>query len=168
MFINKRIQWGLFALALAMSLSSLYFEFVVGLLPCPLCVVQRLAIFCMTIFLLFKLLSTNKKLYCSFSILSALMATLGIFFAGRQVYLQSLPADKAPACGPSIDMLIKYFPLQDIVKALFYGTGDCAKVEWTFLGGSIAFWSLLAFIFFAYCFLGEFWMRHRAQINSHK
>ena len=155
MFKDRRFQWFLFTVALSLSLASLYFEFIVGLVPCPLCIMQRLAIFSLTALLLFKLLFSNKKLRCAFAAICLLISFTGLFFASRQVYLQSLPADKVPACGPSLEMLMKYFPTQDVIHALFYGTGNCAKVDWTFLSLSMAFWSMLAFIGFVIALFGE-------------
>ena len=155
MFKNRRFQWFLFAVALSLSLASLYFEFIIGLAPCPLCIMQRFAVFVLTITLFFKLLFSSKKLRCGFAIGALFISFTGLFFASRQVYLQSLPADKVPACGPSLEMLMKYFPTQDLIHALFYGTGSCAKIDWTFGGASIAFWSMLAFIGFIIALLGE-------------
>jgi disulfide bond formation protein DsbB len=163
LILDKRLQWGLFVLALTISLASLYFEFIVGLLPCPLCIMQRLAAFLLTIFLLLKLLVTKDVIRKVMAGLSMFSAFLGTFFAVRQVYLQSLPENEVPACGPSLDMLIQYFPMQDILRALFYGTGDCAKVDWTFLGGSMAFWSMLAFVFFSVCLILEALARRKQQ-----
>lgn len=156
MFIlNSRVQWLLFCLAVIVSVVSIYFEFGMNLLPCPLCIMQRLAIFMISLLLLFKLLISNKKARCILSVLALFTSLLGLFFASRQVYLQHLPPGQAPACGPSLDMLIQYFPVGDVLHALFYGTGDCAKVTWTFLGGSIAFWSMLLFALFVFVFSFE-------------
>jgi disulfide bond formation protein DsbB len=161
MFVDRRFQWFLFTIALSLSLASLYFELVVGLAPCPLCIMQRVAVFFLTFLLLFKLLFTNKKLRGVFSALALLVSFTGLFFASRQVYLQSLPSDKVPACGPSLEILMKYFPAQDVMHALFYGTGNCAKVDWTFLGASMAFWSMLVFVGFVIALLGEAYSRFK-------
>lgn len=168
MFMDRRLHWLMFFGALALSLSSLYFEFVVGLKPCPLCIMQRLAIFLLTLCLLLKVVLPNKKVRCGFAISSLFFSLFGLFFAVRQVYLQSLPASKVPACGPSLEMLMKYFPWQDTVHALFYGSGDCAKIDWTFLGGSMAFWSMIAFIGFASFIFAEFIQRYALMQSKHK
>lgn len=145
----------LFLMALSVSVASLYFEFVLKLMPCPLCIMQRLAVFLLTISLFGWWYSKREKWQKLFIAISLIFSSGGIFFASRQLYLQSLPADQVPACGPSLDFLIQYFPLQDIVHALFYGTGDCAKVKWTFLGGSLAFWSCMLFCFFTMVLLSQ-------------
>ncbi len=165
MFRDRRFQWLLFAVALSLGLASLYFEFIIGLVPCPLCIMQRFAVFALTVCLLLKLLFTNKKLRCGFAAGALFLSFTGLFFAARQVYLQSLPADKVPACGPSLEMLMKYFPAQDVVHALFYGTGNCAKIDWTFLGGSMAFWSMLAFIGFAISLFGEAYLSRKKPLK---
>ena len=164
MFMDRRLHWLMFFGALALSLSSLYFEYIVGLVPCPLCIKQRICIFLLTLFLLLKLIVPNKKLRCGFAFASLFFSVVGLFFASRQVYLQSLPASDVPACGPSLEMLMKYFPWQDTMHALFYGSGDCAKIDWTFLGGSMAFWSLIAFAGFAIFLIAE--ARQRSHIPT--
>ncbi|MFT6431682.1 MAG: disulfide bond formation protein DsbB [Halopseudomonas sp.] len=78
----------------------------------------------------------------------AFFALLGAAVAGRQVWLQHQPSDQLPSCLPSLDYMIDVLPLQDIMRMLFSGTADCAKVDWTFLGLSIAEGTLLAFIAF--------------------
>jgi len=78
--------------------------------------------------------------------LAALFAAGGIAAAGRQVWLQHLPADKVPACGPDLFFMLDHFSLSQTISKLFAGTGECAVVDWTFLGLSIAEWSLAWFV----------------------
>jgi disulfide bond formation protein DsbB len=78
--------------------------------------------------------------------LAALFAAGGIATAGRQVWLQHLPADKVPACGPDLFFMLDNFPLTQTLTKLFAGSGECAVVDWTFLGLSIAEWSLAWFV----------------------
>jgi disulfide bond formation protein DsbB len=84
----------------------------------------------------------NGRLQCFF-------ACAGLFFALRQLWLQSLPAGTAPACMPGLDILIRYFPWQDVAHALLWGSGDCAESTWNFLGISMAGWSAVYFSFMA-------------------
>jgi len=72
----------------------------------------------------------------------------GIGLASRQLWLQSLPEDQVPACGPGLDYMLEVLPWQEIITVMLQGTGDCAKVQWTFLGLSIPGWTLLCFIGF--------------------
>ncbi len=77
--------------------------------------------------------------------LAAFFALGGAAAAGRQVWLQHLPPDKVPQCGPDLFFMLENFPLSRTLKTLVAGTGECAVVDWTFLGLSIAEWSLLWF-----------------------
>ncbi len=126
---------------------ALYLEHVVGLQPCPLCVVQRV---CVILFGLFALLAavhgpgrTGSRLY---AVLLLLFAGAGFGTAARQVWLQSVPADQLPACLPPLDYLMDALPFQEIVRVVLHGSADCAEVTWTLFGLSLPHWSLLAFV----------------------
>ena len=75
-----------------------------------------------------------------------LFAAAGAGIAGRQIWLQSVPADELPACLPSLDYMLEALPFQEIVGLLLHGTAECAKISWTLFGMSIPEWSLLAFV----------------------
>jgi disulfide bond formation protein DsbB len=96
-------------------------------------------------------LTTARRL----AFLQGLLAGLGLFFAGRQLWIQSLPSEQVPACMPGLDVLIRYFPLQDVLRALLWGTGECGEVAWHWLGLSMPAWSAL---FFAAFLLTAFWI----------
>ena len=72
-----------------------------------------------------------------------------VFFSGRQLYLQNLPADQVPACGPSLEFILETFPLSEAIGILLRGDGNCAEVAWTFMGLSIPGWTLVVFVGFA-------------------
>jgi disulfide bond formation protein DsbB len=61
--------------------------------------------------------------------------------------------------------MIASFPLERVIPMLFSGSGDCAKVDWTFLGLTIANWSFLVFIGMALLALALFvaLLRRRAR-----
>lgn len=73
-------------------------------------------------------------------------AILGGSFSSRQLWLQSLPPDQVPACGPALDYLFENFPLMEVLSVMLRGDGNCAEVSWTFLSISIPGWTLVAFI----------------------
>ena len=123
-----------------------YLQYVDGLEPCPLCMTQRICFYLVGIFALASLFNVRSVLYRRTSnALVALSAITGLLVAGRQLWLQSLPEDQVPACGPNFDYIIQTFPLSEAVAIMFKGNGNCAEVDWTFLGLSIAGWAFIAF-----------------------
>jgi disulfide bond formation protein DsbB len=115
-----------------------------GLEPCPLCQVQRGFYYVAGFFFLVGAL--HGRFFPAYGLLAGLFALGGAAVAGRQVWLQHLPADKVPACGPDLAFMFKNLPLSNALQKLFAGSGECAVVDWTFLGLSIAEWSLLFFL----------------------
>ena len=146
-FSNRQL-FALGALACAGLLAFGYFlQYVRGLEPCPLCLVQRGFFYAVMLVLLAGALhgpaGTGRKVY---GIIAALFALGGAAIASRQVWLQHLPPDKVPQCGPDLYFMLENFPLSQTLQKLVTGTGECAVVDWTFLGGSIAEWSLAWFV----------------------
>lgn len=86
---------------------------------------------------------TGFRIYAG---LAAIAALGGASISVRHVWLQHLPPDEVPACGPGIDYMFENFPLGDLLHAMLNGTGDCAKVDWTLLGLSMPVWVLICFI----------------------
>jgi protein dithiol:quinone oxidoreductase len=146
--LTSRLAFGLGAAACALLLAYGYFlQHVQGLEPCPLCLVQRFFFYLVMGVLLIGALHgparPGTKVYAG---LAVLFAAGGIAAAGRQVWLQHLPADKVPQCGPDLAFMLDNFPLSRTLQSLVKGTGECAVVDWTFLGLSIAEWSLAWFV----------------------
>ena len=141
--MNFRIASAAAAAACAALLGYAYYlQYVVGLDPCPLCLVQRG--FFYAVMAAFAVAALHpRRIYPA---LAALFALGGIAAAGRQVWLQHLPPERVPACGPDLYFMLENFPLTRTLSTLIKGTGECAVVDWTFLGLSIAEWSLLWFI----------------------
>ncbi|HHT0592576.1 TPA: disulfide bond formation protein B [Legionella anisa] len=151
----RKIQTFNAMLTVFVLFASFYFQYMVGLAPCPLCIMQRLCVF-LLLAVMGLSFQTLKRAHI-ISLLQAIIACAGLYFSLRQLWLQSLPAGEAPACMPSLDILIRYLPWQDVAKALFWGTGDCAEVSWHMLGISMPGWVAIYFLFMALmgCFL--FW-----------
>ena len=127
-----------------------YLQFAQGLEPCPLCIFQRLAFIVTALFALIGLIHGPGIRWSRFyNTLITLSAITGASIAGRQVWLQHLPPDQVPACGPGLDYMLDVFPLSETVKMVFTGSGECAEVSWTFLTLSIAEWSLICFTLLA-------------------
>lgn len=121
-----------------------------GLEPCPLCWLQRFAFMAVAAVALVAFLHNPGDIGGRvYGFLLALSAGIGVGLAGRQLWLQSLPEDQVPACGGSVDFMLQMFPLMDVLAMAIKGTGDCAKVVWTFLGLSIPGWTAVFFTLIA-------------------
>ncbi len=136
----------IFLASLGLIIAALYFQHVLGLPPCYLCITQRVFVILVGAIGLLAFLHnpgrTGQRCYHALLILSA---ATGGFFSGKQLWLQSLPEDQVPACGPPPDYLFDAFPFQEALAMLLRGDGNCAKVHWTFLDISMPGWVLLAF-----------------------
>jgi len=131
------------ALCGALLAGALVMEHVFELIPCPLCLMQRVWFFMAGLAAVAGLLHNPR--WGIYPLLTALAALVGGGFAVRQLWLQSLPADQVPACAPNINYMIDEFPASEVLLAMTRGTGDCAAVDWSLLGISIAGWALLGF-----------------------
>lgn len=123
---------------------GLYLQHVVGLEPCPMCIVQRYALVLIALVAALTGSSNGKSFHIAGSGLLLLIAGFGGFVAARQSWLQWYPPEVV-SCGRDFYGMIETFPLKRAVPMIFKGGGDCTKIDWTFLGGSIANWSFLCF-----------------------
>lgn len=125
---------------------SLYFQYVKDLQPCPLCLMQRACVLLLIVTSLIAVFFGNKEKRFIFS-LQCILVLCGIYFAARQLWLQSLPASEVASCLPGLDILVRYFPWQDILHALLFGAADCGEVTWRWWGISMANWAMMYFLF---------------------
>lgn len=124
-----------------------YAQFGLGLEPCPLCIFQRLTLLGLGVVFLLATLHNPKGWGArAYGVLSGLVAAIGAIIAARHVWLQRLPPEEAPRCGPGLDYLLQTLPLNELVREVLTGSGECAKVDWTLLGWSIPEWTLLLFL----------------------
>jgi len=123
-----------------------YLDGVLGLEPCPLCMSQRVFLLASGLFTLAAVLQnpapTGLKIYAA---LAALAAAVGAAIAARHVWLQYLPEDQVPACGPNLEYMLETLPFSDTLRLVLMGDGNCAEVVWTLLGLSIPEQALLFF-----------------------
>jgi disulfide bond formation protein DsbB len=150
-------RWALAALFLAGGMigGAQFMEHVLKLDPCPLCLMQRLwTLFAGIIVLVALTHEPRNRIYPS---LVLLCSVVGGGFSLRQLWLQSLPPDAVPSCGPDMGYMLEVFPMSQILTAMTFGTGNCAKVTWSLLGISIAGWALVGFVALAGATI--FWWR---------
>jgi disulfide bond formation protein DsbB len=133
--------------AAAMLFARVYLEAHLGLEACPLCMTQRLFVVLWGVLALLAALhnpgATGARVYTG---LCALSAYVGALVSARHIWLQHLPEDQVPACGPPLDYLLENFPLQDAINTMLMGDGNCAETVWTFLGLSIPEQTFLVFL----------------------
>ncbi len=142
----RKTNFLIFIVCTLMMLAAAYMEHVMKMIPCSLCITQRGFVVLTGLLALAAALHnpavTGKRVYAVLGIISPI---LGACFAGRQLWLQSLPADQVPACGPGLAYMFEVFPFMDALKLLLQGDGNCAHVD-KILGLSLALWTLIAFI----------------------
>jgi disulfide bond formation protein DsbB len=123
-----------------------YFQYYLQLDPCPLCILQRVVVMTIAGVLLVATVHNPKgwgiRVY---GLLLTLVAATGAAIAGRHVWLQNLPPEQVPECGPGLDYILDVFPLNEALQMVLHGSGECARVLWQFLGLSIPGWTLVAF-----------------------
>lgn len=143
---NKRLLNLAGALACAgMMAFALYSQHVLLLDPCPLCILQRLAVIALGVTFLLAAIhgpqETGARIYAIFC---GLFSAFGAAVAGWHVRLQNLPADEVPSCGPGLEYMVDNFPLSDVLSMVLKGSGECAEVSWRFLGLTMPTWVLIS------------------------
>ena len=133
------------AACVALLAFGMYLQHVQGLEPCPMCIVQRYALVLVAVCTGLASLKGSKGWWMSFGILALAASGFGAFVAARQTWLQWYPPEFA-SCGRDFYGMIENYPVSRAIPMIFRGSGDCAAVDWTFLGGSIANWSFVCFV----------------------
>ena len=132
---------------IAMAFAVLFLQQALALAPCPLCITQRVFVMLVGLFALLAFVhnpqGVGRRIY---GVLCTLAAIGGGAVAGRHVWLQSLPEDQAPACGPSLEYMLETLPLSETFALVMMGDGNCAETQWSFLGLTIPEQTLLLFV----------------------
>ena len=132
------LGFGVCALLLAFAF---YMQLQVGLVPCPLCIFQRIAFIAIGAIFLVAGLHAPRGMagQRTYGVLSLIAAGVGMGIAARHVWLQHLPTDQVPSCGPGLDYLRELMPLTSVIRKVLTGSGECATVDWTLLGAWAAY-----------------------------
>jgi disulfide bond formation protein DsbB len=129
---------------------GLYLQYVLRLEPCPLCMIQRVIFIAIGVLFLIAALHNAKQTGAKvYSVLIALTALGGIAVASRHIWIQHLPKDQVPSCGPGLDYMLKNFPISEVWRELLHGSGDCAEKSWTFFALGIPEWALVWYVLLA-------------------
>ena len=147
-WLSRRMLNGLaFLVCVSCLVFAYYVQHYQGFEPCPLCIFQRLALLAVSLVFLAAVLHNPREWGAKiYGVLIALVAGVGTGIAARHVWLQHLPPEEAPRCGPSLEYMLEAFPLNEMIREVLTGSGECAKVDWTLLGFSMPQWTLLLFI----------------------
>jgi len=147
MYNTRKFFIVIFTICIGLLIFGLYLEHVHGLEACPLCIFQRIA-YTVIIFiaLIGAIHNPRNLLQIIYKLLMVISSITGAAIAGRQIWLQHLPPELVPECGPGFDYMFNVFPFGEALKMIFTGSGECAEVKWRFIGLSIAEWSLIMFI----------------------
>ncbi|CAN1496836.1 DsbB Disulfide bond formation protein DsbB [Burkholderiaceae bacterium] len=130
---------------LVLLLFGLYLQHVVGLVPCPMCIVQRYALVLVMVCAALAASRSPVRWQLFWVVAWVLFGLFGAYVAARQSWLQWYPPEVV-SCGRDFYGMIETFPLQRAIPMIFRGGGDCSQIDWTLLGGSIANWSFIAFV----------------------
>ena len=126
---------------------AMYLQYVKHQDPCPLCMVQRVVFIVLLIVFAIAAVHgpkrTGERIYAA---LITLLSLSGMAVAGRHIWIQNLPKDQVPACGPGLDYMLETMPMGDVFQKLMHGSGECAEKGWTFLTLGIPEWSLLCYL----------------------
>lgn len=127
--------------------AALYLQYVLRQEPCPLCMLQRVVFTFIGAWFFIAALHnpkrTGRRIYSGLIVLFSLF---GVGVASRHIWLQHLPKDQVPACGPGLDYMLQNFPMSDVLRELMHGSGECAEKGWTFLALGIPEWSLIWYL----------------------
>lgn len=139
-----------FLISAGLITTAYYFQHNLGMEPCPLCILQRVAVFTIGLILLLAALFNPVELGRRITgLLTVIAAAAGAAVASRHVWLQGLPEDEVPTCGPGLDYMLETFPLSETLKMILQGSGECAEVSWRLLGLTMPGWMLVIFSGFA-------------------
>lgn len=147
MFAYRQLSLYGFLACVAGLAFALYLQHFRGYEPCPMCIFQRVAMGGAGLFFLLGFAhgprGTGRWVYAA---LADVALVIGALIAARHVWLQSLPADQVPACGPSLDYLLDLMPVMEVVQMVLKGDGNCAKIDAQWLGLSLPAWTLVSFV----------------------
>jgi len=138
-----------FTLISALLITSIYLQYFDGILPCPLCTLQRICFVLLgSLFLVGILTAAKQSATRIISSSATLIALLGIFLSARQIWLQHFPSPGNTECGVSLQYMMQVLPLNEVMRKIFSGTAECSQRGFEFLTFNMAEWALIWFVLF--------------------
>jgi disulfide bond formation protein DsbB len=126
---------------------ALYAQYVLHLEPCPLCIFQRIAVMVVGVLFLIAALHNPGRIGARiYAAMIVVAAVAGIGVAARHIWIQAQPPGTVAACGAGLDYMLEIMPLVEVVKKVLTGSGECGKIDWTFLGLSMPWWVLFSLV----------------------
>jgi len=141
--VSRRIGFlAIFLACAGMMAFALYLQYYEFLNPCPLCIFQRVCVIAVGVIALIAALHNPKSTggVRVYTVLGLLTAATGFGVAARHAYIQTLPPDQVPACGPGLNYMLQNMPFGKVLKTVLYGSGECAQIDWSLLGISLPGW----------------------------
>ncbi len=145
----KYIQNTLLFFTILVLSAVLYIEYSNDLEPCPLCIMQRMSAFVIGFLCFLSIGVSSLRRVKVMAIFQVVFAILGLYFAARQLWLQSLPVGEGKMCMPGLDVMQHYLSLSKFLKTYFWGAADCSEITWRGLGLTMPAWALIYFIIMA-------------------
>ena len=145
--VSRRIGFlAIFLACAGMMAFALYLQYYEFLNPCPLCIFQRVCVIAVGVIALIAALHNPKSAggVRVYTVLGLLTAATGFGVAARHAYIQTLPPDQVPACGPGLNYMLQNMPFGTVLKTVLYGSGECAQIDWSLLGISLPGWVAIA------------------------
>ena len=143
---TRQSPWLLLAIsALGLELSALYFQYILGLEPCIMCVYQRLAI--VSIFVAGVIGTVGYKYIIARGIAYifwGIGAIWGLIIAIEHVEMQENSGSLFFSC-EFIPNFPNWAPLHQWIPFLFEATGDCGEISWKLLNYSMPQWMIVVY-----------------------
>jgi protein dithiol:quinone oxidoreductase len=164
LIVSRGQRRGLNAAGLAICAAlmgyALYAQYVLKLEPCPLCSFQRGAMILLGLVFAAAAAAAPRGLGArAFAVLGTVVAATGLGISSWHVHSQNLPPEEVPACGPGLDYMFSAFPFNEMLSMVFTGSGECAEIDWTFLGLSMPFWTGIWFVLLGVLAVAANWTR---------
>jgi protein dithiol:quinone oxidoreductase len=163
-WINRRTGNLLGFLACAVLIGyALYVQYVQGLEPCPLCILQRVAVMVIgALFLVALMHNPADRGARVYGVLIDLTALAGIAIAARHIWIMAQPPGSVEECGASLDYMMAVLPWHEVLAKVLTGSGECAELDWQLLGLNMPTWVLMALVGVGTWGLAVNWFGRRA------